>query len=124
MFFIGIMGIGSKQKNIITIPSIICKACGSFGQYNVIKRYNYFHIFFLPLWKWNEQYYVSERMCSSIFNLDIKIGKDIEKGIQTEIRPEDLSEINPVKRCKYCGKALNDDFVYCPYCSAVQNNLK
>lgn len=120
MFFIGIMGIGNKEKAISKIPNITCKACGSLGQYEVIKTYSYFHIFFIPLWKWKIEYYVKERMCQTVFRLDTEGGKSIEKGIREEILPQDFEELYPTRRCESCGNVLEEKFVYCPYCSKEQ----
>lgn len=121
MFFIGIMGTGNKEKMITEIPNITCKACGALGRYEVIKRYSYFHIFFIPLWKWATEYYVKERMCQTIFRLDPEAGEAIEKGIRADILPGDLEALNPVRRCDGCGRALDEKFIYCPYCSKEQD---
>ena len=117
MFFIGILGIGDKEKVISQIPNIRCKACGSIGQYTVVKKYNYFHIFFIPLWKWAVEYYVRERMCQTVFKLDLEIGKSIEEGMRDEFLFEEMEELYPATRCDGCGRALDEKFIYCPYCS-------
>lgn len=122
MFFIGIMGIGNKEKIILEIPNINCKACGSLGQYTVMKSYHYFHIFFIPLWKWKIEYYVKERTCQTIFRLDPEVGESIEKGVRSEIMPGDMEELHPARRCESCGGVLEEKFVYCPYCRKEQKN--
>lgn len=124
MFFIGIMGVGNKEKPITNIPNITCKACGGLGQYTIIKRYSYFHIFFIPLWKWNVEYYVKERMCQTVFALKEEVGENIEKGLHQEILSEHIQEVNPVRRCKSCGGALDEGFIYCPYCSSDLNTVQ
>lgn len=121
MFFIGIMGTGNKEKIITEIPNIKCKACGRLGQYTVLQRYDYVHVFFIPLWKWNKQYFVKERTCQTLFKLDSEIGTLIEKGDSHEIVARDLQELCPVRRCEGCGEILEEKFVYCPYCSREQN---
>lgn len=120
MFFIGIMGTGNKEKTITEISSITCKACEGYGLYTVLKRYSYFHIFFIPVWKWNVEYYVTERTCNTIFRLKEEVGIEIEKGVRQEIHSHELTELHHVKRCKDCRQVLDDKFVYCPYCGRGQ----
>lgn len=120
MFFIGIMGIGNKEKVITELPGITCKACESYGRYTVLKRYNYFHIFFLPVWKWGNQYYVLERECNTVFGLKEEAGLELEKGSRKEIFSDELIELYDTRKCKQCGQVLENNYIYCPHCGVEQ----
>lgn len=122
MFFVGIMGIGNKEKTITELSDITCKSCQKYGRYTVLKRYSYFHLFFIPIWKWGFQYYVVERTCNTIFRLSEQAGREIERGAKKEILDDELVEHHYVRRCKKCGQVLDDEFIYCPYCGVGSNN--
>ena len=94
----------------------------SISEAKLIKTYSFFHFFFLPLFKWNEKYYVICNGCNSIFNIDKEKGKAIERGEKSEISYWDLKEVNNsyenyyIRKCPKCNRELENDFEYCPYC--------
>ena len=133
MFFIGIFGIDSKSINLGNVRSFICKKCGIKVEGQVYKTYNCFHFFFIPLIKWNKQYYLKCSICGSLYKFSNCMGEKIEKGdiynLGVDIDEDDLIEVdynkeyykydnyyNMIKRCKFCGTELKQDFKYCPYC--------
>lgn len=123
MFFIGIFGVENREKEIRDIQNVICKVCGSMTNYKLIKTYNVFHFFFIPLFKWGIKYYLVSRCCQSVFEIPLELGKDLEGGGNTPINNMDLSSIYVGKddyyggpRCPRCHKSLDNDFEYCPYC--------
>ena len=94
MFFIGVFGIDNKEKEIKILNNFCCKNCNESSEAKLIKTYSFFHFFFLPLFKWNEKYYVICNGCNSIFNIDKEKGKAIERGEKSEISYWDLKEVN------------------------------
>lgn len=121
MFFIGIFGIDSKEKEIKILNNIACKNCNSLGGARLIKTFTCFHFFFIPLFKWNENYYVICNDCKSIYSIPEEKGKAIERGENIEITYWDLNEVNnsnyyPVLRCPRCNREVDRSFEYCPYC--------
>ena len=56
MFFIGIFGVHQTEKQLGNYNNVICPSCGSFTRLQIFKRYTYFHIFFIPVFKWNIKY--------------------------------------------------------------------
>ncbi|MBP3916568.1 MULTISPECIES: zinc ribbon domain-containing protein [unclassified Clostridium] len=123
MFFIGIFGIDNKIKEIKILTSFSCKNCNISNGAKLIKSYNFFHFFFIPLFKWNEEYYVICNGCKSSFSISKEKGKEIERGGDVEVTYWDLKEINNnyesyyiVKRCSRCNREVEDNFEYCPYC--------
>lgn len=124
MFFIGIFGIENRNKEIKILDSIECRNCSNITKGKLIKNYDFFHFFFIPLFKWNETYYVVCDGCSTVYNICKDKGKDIEKGICNKITYWDLQEekTNNYEKndhgnmCVYCGRNVDSSFKYCPYC--------
>lgn len=124
MFFIGIFGINSKNKEIREIQNIICKACGTLSSYKLVKTYDCFEFFFIPLFRWNTRYYLVSRCCGSIFEIPIDLGHRLEDGENISINDLDLKEVKINNQhsgnniCPNCGRLINGDFTYCPYCGS------
>lgn len=120
MFFIGIFGTENKEKEIKIIDNLFCKSCNRSIKGRVIKSYRYFHFFFLPIFKWNEEYYVICEGCNTIFSISKDKGKALEKGENIELTYWDLQEIDKYyeynSACKRCGKVISSEYEYCPYC--------
>ncbi|HOA79920.1 MAG TPA: zinc ribbon domain-containing protein [Defluviitaleaceae bacterium] len=119
MFFIGIFGIQTKEKEISSVRNTICPSCEALGSYKIIKTYNYFHIFFIPIFKWNINYYIRTSCCRKVYMIDSQLGKEIEQGKIETLKKEDLIVLNDIidkDRCLNCGSAINDHYAYCPYC--------
>lgn len=120
MFFIGIMGIENKIKDIKSINDISCKGCNKTVNGRLIKNYTFFHFFFIPLFKWNESYYLICNSCGRTYGITKEKGKAIEKGENIEINYWDLQEVNTnsygQRICSHCGRAVEGEFIYCPYC--------
>lgn len=123
MFFIGIFGIENKEKEIKILDNVSCKNCNKSITGRLIKNYDFFHFFFIPLFKWNEKYYVLCNECKSIYIVPKDKGKAIENGQNIEISYWDLQETNTENYnnyedniCENCGKRLESNFQYCPHC--------
>ncbi|GAA0081796.1 zinc ribbon domain-containing protein [Clostridium sporogenes] len=122
MFFFGIFGINTKQEEIEDFENLVCKKCGILSRYTVIKTYNVFHFFFIPLIKWGEKYYLKSRCCNTIYaiskeNLDrVKVERSFNNIHLEEIYTESSSDNNDTMICSNCGRAINCSFKYCPHC--------
>ena len=123
MFFIGIFGIDNKIKEIKHLTNFSCKNCNILNGAKLIKSYTFFHFFFIPLFKWSEEYYVICNGCNFSFSIPKDKGKAIERGEDVEITYWDLKEVNnnygsyyTVKRCSRCNREVENNFEYCPYC--------
>lgn len=125
MIFIG--GISQGQKLLDYVRTVICERCGGYGRYQVFMTYTYFSFFFIPIFKWNRQYFVKMTCCGAVYQLDSQVGQAIAQGRQAEIRREDLTLVQEgdggfnrglrqVKRCQGCGYETGEDFDYCPKC--------
>jgi len=92
MFFVGIFGINQTEKPIGTCNNTVCPSCGALTRLEVYKRYSYFHLFFIPTFKWNVKYYAKSSCCGSIYELDPSIGAQYEKEL---IRKSELMTYDP-----------------------------
>lgn len=119
MFFI--MGINQGRKDFAYDRVVICDRCGAYGRYQVFMTYMCFSLFFIPIFKWNKEYYVQSTCCGTVYGLDPKIGRRIATGENVEILPQHLTLIQPgyrggVRRCSQCGYETWEDFEFCPKC--------
>jgi len=102
-FFIG--GISPKTKILDQNPRL-CPVCGLVQAY--FKRVDhYLHIFFIPVIrvKKGEPFIACNRCERKVFEFGEK--EKEEQQFQTDGR---------ASRCINCGKTLEKDFKYCPYC--------
>ncbi len=121
MFFIAFFGIEDKEKITGTYKGGICPSCGAATEYEIGKSYRYFHVFFIPLARWNVRYFVRTSCCGRIYELDGALGREFEKNPNIEIRKEDLRPVDgysPFGHCPNCRAEVPADFKYCPYCGA------
>ncbi|SKA91246.1 zinc-ribbon family protein [Caloramator quimbayensis] len=119
MFFIGIFGIETKQEEIKDIQNVICKACGAMTSFRLIKTYNVFHFFFIPIIKWSKKYYIISRCCNRPFEIPIEKGEEIERGRDIPLNDEDLRPLYnnyDYNICPNCKNEVDNNFIYCPYC--------
>lgn len=121
MIFIG--GISSGTKQIDYLKTVICSHCQSYGRYQVFMTYMYFSFFFIPLFKWNKNFYVKMSCCETVYQLNDEVGKRIIRGEQADITEQDLTMIQAghapsyrKKTCTACGFETEEDFDYCPKC--------
>ncbi|MGI6166677.1 MAG: zinc ribbon domain-containing protein [Eubacteriales bacterium] len=121
MFFIAFFGIEDKDKHLGTYKDGVCPSCGMATGYEVRKSYRYFHVFFIPLARWNVRYFVRTSCCGRIYELNGALGREFEKNSGTEIRKEDLRSVDgysPFGHCPSCRAEVPAEFSYCPYCGA------
>ncbi|MCE5221479.1 MAG: zinc ribbon domain-containing protein [Clostridium sp.] len=127
MFFIGVLGIENKDKEIKILNNISCKKCNKTVSGKLIKNFDFFHFFFIPIFKWNEKYYVVCDQCKSVYIIPKDKGKTIEHGENVEISYWDLQEMHTDNYnnnyyeeniCANCRKKIDRKFKYCPHCGA------
>lgn len=114
MFFFGIFGIQDKVRQIKEFTNIIC-TCGRYSSMKLMQSYTYFHIFFIPLFKWNKKYYIDARCCGRIFEVPDDYADELLQSDNVDMGR--LKEINvPYRVCPNCGAQVDSGYRYCPYC--------
>lgn len=122
MFFIGVFGIEEKHKEIRNIQNMVCKDCERMTIYELIEKYNFFHFFFIPIFKWNYRYYLKCRSCTAVFQIPKELGERLKVGENPVINHVDLNPMfrgennTTLIRCGNCGREMERGFQYCPHC--------
>lgn len=103
------------------VDNINCKECSITTSGKLVKDFSFFHFFFIPLFKWNETYYVICDRCSTVYRISKEKGKSIERGEISEVSYWDLEEVGKnnysgIRKCTRCGAEVDNSFMYCPYC--------
>ncbi|MEA4973354.1 MAG: zinc ribbon domain-containing protein [Candidatus Metalachnospira sp.] len=118
MFFM--IGITEGRKRFEQLIHIICPCCGNAGKAVVYMTYTCLSLFFIPVYKWNKQYYVEMDCCGSLYRLNEQKGKSIAKGEDVIVTSDDLEPVNNgrsyIRRCPNCGYTLDSGYEYCPHC--------
>lgn len=124
MFFI--FGIDSGKKVLDYNKTVICSYCGGYGRYQVVMTYSCFSLFFIPIFRWNKQYFVTMTCCNTVYQLNTDIGKRLQHGETVDIREADLTLVrsgsradngwHEKKKCSGCGYETTEDFEFCPKC--------
>lgn len=118
MFFI--MGISTGEKKFEFLQTILCSRCGKYGRYEVFMTYTFFSLFFIPLFKWNRNYFVKSTCCNTMYRISPELGRKIADGSCSQITEDDLELVssgNPyTNKCPFCGFDADSSFDYCPKC--------
>ena len=124
MFFIGIFGIGQKEKEISSFNAV-CPDCARISKATFFMRYSYFHIFFIPTFRWRRQYFVKLRCCGSLLEVPDDYAQELKTAGTIDFSrlkkaggaksPDDF-----YAACRACGKNFDKSFPFCPYCGEKQ----
>ena len=115
MFFI--FGISQKEE-LVKEWTMLCEECGNQAKFRLFVRYSYFSLFFIPLIKWNKEFWVINSCCNDIYSISKDKGQDCMWYDDEVIRFKDLRLMNKKiqYRCKYCQSKLDRLSRYCPEC--------
>lgn len=119
MFFI--MGVAQGEKEILYNNQIFCSDCGNYTNISVFVTYSVLSLFFIPTIKWGKRYYAKTNCCGSVYEINPEVGKMLEKGENVIIGQNELALVSHGKNntrrfCRNCGRELEHQFSYCPYC--------
>lgn len=118
-----IAGISTGKKIFPFRQMVTCKACGRYSSITIFMTYTYFSFFFIPLFKWNKQYYAVSNCCQTIFSIPKDLGESIASGKNIVLQEDDLTPISSgTIYCPNCGIMLEKHFVYCPKCGTKIND--
>ena len=93
MFFIGVFGIETKDKELMQLDEVLCPTCHQSHPMKLYQHYQVFHFFFIPLIKWNMTYYVACSHCQNISTLNREKGISLEKGETSDLTYWDLNPL-------------------------------
>lgn len=69
MFFVGIMGVDSRDNMIRELPEEKCQECGKTGGCTLYQLYSSFSLFFIPVFNWGSRYVVRCSHCDSVYSV-------------------------------------------------------
>lgn len=108
MDIVPMMKVVLKQQNK-------CQTCEQMGELELIKAYQCFRLFFIPLFKWHVKYYL-RHSCGAQVEISEEVAMHIMSG-KVDLSTMYFShKVENTNTCKYCGQSLQGDFEYCPYC--------
>ncbi len=90
------IGITNGQKDLDYDQTVICSACGRYGHYQVFMTFTQLLLFFIPVFRWNRQYFVRMSCCDTLYSLDPEVGARIARGEDVTIQPGDLYPVNGI----------------------------
>ena len=124
MFFI--IAITQGKKNISSSIGLFCPVCKKYSRCQVFAAYSCLSIFFIPVFRWNKQYYVTTACCETLYQLNPDVGKALEKGRITEIKEQELTVLKQgtggrrrKRICPGCGYQTFEAFDFCPKCGTA-----
>lgn len=92
-----------------------CDTCQVSGEIKIIKTYQCLRLFFIPIFKWQVQYYM-QHSCGGQSELAEDAALELLHG-SISLENIHMSHIKQDSMtCKKCGKQLEGEFAYCPYC--------
>lgn len=117
MFFI-IFGNRSKVVPVGQIYDTVCPICQNRTMLDVHRKYDYFHLFYLPIVKYNSKYFAFCSSCGSVYEMSAEHGKAVKKGALTALEPGNLQLLKSNYRphCSSCGAQQSDNGLYCSQC--------
>jgi hypothetical protein len=125
MFFIGIFGIEQKVKELKSWNAV-CPDCGKMTKAALYISYTYFHIFFIPTFRWHKLYFIKLRCCDSVYDVPEEYAQTLKDADHVDFSRLKKSPAagggwrNFYTTCPNCGRGFEKDFPYCPYCGTKQ----
>ncbi|MFA5676366.1 MAG: zinc ribbon domain-containing protein, partial [Christensenellales bacterium] len=92
MFFIGVFGADIKQKKLREFEAITCGGCGRLTRAELVLSYSYFHVFFIPTFRWSKRYFIKTRCCGAVYEADADYA-----NILLNASDIDFSRLNKIK---------------------------
>lgn len=113
MFFVGVFGIGSKNKNLGAVK-FKCTGCIN-ESFSLIELSKTFDLFFIPIFKFSKKYLIVCNSCKSMYEVkQTSLDKILNSKV---IQYEDIKEIIlEANICPYCNTHTTKEFSFCPKC--------
>ena len=114
MFFIIDVIPGMK---ILKVLQGTCRSCGQIGSLELIKTYQCLRLFFIPIFKWHTEYFIRHSCGAMMAVTEDDAIAMMYAGVIPDSIQMDVVRTGS-KKCRACGRALEDDFICCPYCGS------
>lgn len=113
-----LFGIGKGEDDLDLGQKITCPVCGRKAKLEGFRTYKALRLFFVPVYKWDMEYYVRTTCCGTVKKIGKKLGEQIYWGERDTVDVAAL-RLQPrvgLKICKSCGFDTTADYRFCPMC--------
>lgn len=94
----------------------ICPKCHQQRELVLLKTYQCFRIFFIPVWRWGEKYFVKDETCSVSYSISEEDAVLVQYG-KKELSHCQLKELHEIgAKCTICGRIYDESYRFCPHC--------
>ena len=102
MFFIG--GAGNQSKDLGLRPNQPCPGCGSRLGMELIRTGGYIHLFFVPVFRYGIQYFLTCPSCGKTYEISREDGRMLERNPDLALPPDRLipTGLRPVSQTRFC----------------------
>lgn len=117
MFFF--FAVTSDTREIGRFPCGCFPCCGAGGVPAVVTCASQrLILFFIPLFRFGKRYFVSCPSCGTVYELDRKEGRRLEKSPSGSIDPDRIYRMvgKTARYCQNCGTRIEPGSRYCPSC--------
>lgn len=111
-------GTSFKEDTIREFTNVVCPVCGAMTMATLVYSYSYFHLFFIPLFRFSKRYTVRLRCCGAVFEATREQFEQMKNGVAPEFSSMTRADRGGGngRRCPGCGADVDPRYVYCPFC--------
>lgn len=119
MFFIG--GAGNGSKDLGRRTNQVCLGCGSRLGMQLIRTNGYIHLFFVPVFRYDIQYFLICPNCGKTYEISREDGRRLERQPDFALPPDHLiptgnRPIAQTRFCPSCGSETGPGDRFCRRC--------
>ena len=102
MFFIG--GAGNGSKDLGRRTNQVCPGCGSRLGMQLIRTNGYIHLFFVPVFRYDIQYFLICPNCGKTYEISREDGRRLERQPDFALPPDHLIPTGnrPIAQTRFC----------------------
>jgi len=118
MFFIGLFGINGKAEPSGLLHIGRCPVCGEEKTLSMTHTYQNFSAFFVPVFRFQSQYYATCPGCASLFSVPVRYGKRAQEEGSCDANAFELTLLQRggERRCPACGAHFDAGDTFCRNC--------
>lgn len=117
-----LFGTGHSTDDLYLDQKITCPVCGKKTTLEAFCEYDAFHVFFLPVYRWNRRYSVRTSCCGASCPLPPRVGEAVDLGRIDRLDVQKLPLAAPgavrLQVCGRCGFETSQPYRFCPMCGA------
>lgn len=113
MFFFFVGGLEQQVRQVLKSDAARCIACGSMA--DLVEYEKVLRAFFVPVWRWpGKDQLLHCNNCNLFFPPQLSADSSPRRTME-------VSEQLDVLRCRFCERAVEPEFSFCPFCGSSLN---